>query len=305
LCCWKRSAVEMAWEAIARFDRWFEETFSMRFDLQEPYTTRLMATRTFLMPTVAVGLYLLMVYYLPRILKDSKPRKLRVILCIWNLFLFLLSLMMFIGVSLPFFRNVWRRGWFGVVCDPDHWMIAHVDSLVFWGYLFAWTKYLELFDTLFLIIKDPSRPVRFLHWYHHTTVLLYCWFSEYTRFNIGFIFIICNSLVHTFMYLYYFETALGLHPSWAMPLTIAQIVQMFIGIGALCTWIYLFMAGYNCSCDYPYTIIASGIIMYGSYLYLFVDFFVDRYLRKKHLPASDKTTDKNTKTTQDVTKKDQ
>ena len=44
-----------------------------------------------------------------------------------------------------------------------------------WVALFIYSKVPELIDTLFLILR--SREVIFLHWYHHITVLLFCFQS--------------------------------------------------------------------------------------------------------------------------------
>ena len=92
-------------------------------------------------------------------------------------------------------------------------------GIVFWAYIFAVSKYFELFDTLLLIIR--KKPVSFLHWFHHATVLLYTWYAEYTHFTIGLLFIIVNSFVHTFMYYYYFLAEIGLfiscpHDFWSL-----------------------------------------------------------------------------------------
>ncbi|RHY06234.1 hypothetical protein DYB25_001996, partial [Aphanomyces astaci] len=37
----------------------------------------------------------------------------------------------------------------------------------------------ELFDTFFVVIR--KKPLRFLHWYHHITVLLFCWHAYSVR----------------------------------------------------------------------------------------------------------------------------
>merc|ERR1712072_138491 len=42
-----------------------------------------------------------------------------------------------------------------------------------WLTLFIFSKIPELIDTAFLVIR--KKPVIFLHWYHHFTVMLYCW----------------------------------------------------------------------------------------------------------------------------------
>jgi len=87
-----------------------------------------------------------------------------------------------------------------------------------------------------------------------------------------------NSLVHMFMYWYYFQTERGIYPAWAKLLTIGQISQMIVGLGMNIAWAWGYTNGYGCGCDKPDVILAMGLIMYGSYLFLFLKFFVERYV---------------------------
>eukprot|EP00122_Pirum_gemmata_P011475 Pgem_evm2s10633 len=48
-----------------------------------------------------------------------------------------------------------------------------------WTTLFIFSKIPELFDTMFIVLR--KRPLIFLHWYHHITVLAYCWHAYATR----------------------------------------------------------------------------------------------------------------------------
>lgn len=92
-----------------------------------------------------------------------------------------------------------------------------------------------------------------------------------------------NAFIHTVMYFYYFLTCLRIDTSFmAMPLTIGQISQMFIGITIVVTWAKLyFFDEYKCMCDEPKIMVLSCALMYGSYLFLFVKFFVQRYILGK------------------------
>ena len=48
------------------------------------------------------------------------------------------------------------------------------DSFIsYWSEKFAMSKLIEYGDTVFLVLR--KRPISFLHWYHHTTVLAYTW----------------------------------------------------------------------------------------------------------------------------------
>ena len=49
------------------------------------------------------------------------------------------------------------------------------DDVYFYIFIFVLSKCIELIDTLFIVLRN--KPLIFLHWYHHATVLIYCWFS--------------------------------------------------------------------------------------------------------------------------------
>ena len=53
----------------------------------------------------------------------------------------------------------------------------------------------ELVDTLWLTLRKA--PVIFLHWYHHVTVLLYCWHSYSSQIGTGLWFAAMNYSVHS------------------------------------------------------------------------------------------------------------
>merc|ERR1711870_98735 len=72
-------------------------------------------------------------------------------------------------------------------------------------FLFAFSKIPELGDTAFLILK--GKPVRFLQWYHHSTVMLFCWLAIATEDTPGIWFAMTNYTVHAVMYMYFFLTA--------------------------------------------------------------------------------------------------
>lgn len=85
----------------------------------------------------------------------------------------------------------------------------------FWVCLFIFSKYLELIDTVFLVMR--KRKVRFLHWYHHFSVLLYCWHAYTWEMPTGLYFAAMNYTVHAVMYFYYFLSGvLKKPPDWAL-----------------------------------------------------------------------------------------
>jgi hypothetical protein len=224
-------------------------------------------------PLVTVLLYYWMIAYLPKLLTNpqqepKKPSKiLKVIMASWNLFLSVLSLVMLLGVATSYYNVIKKRGILESLCDTHHDSDALTPHL-FWGHIVLYSKFFELFDTLFLIVKNPARKVPFLHWYHHMTVLLFSWYAAVYKYTPSYWFGSINCSVHTIMYFYYFLTELGYRPSWAMAITTIQILQMFVGIGLNVVWALLFFSGNNCLCTNPLLMLSAAVVMYGSYLLL-------------------------------------
>jgi hypothetical protein len=132
-------------------------------------------------------------------------------------------------------------------------------------------------DTVFLVLR--KRPVSFLHWFHHATVLMYCWHAGQYQMPTGIFFATMNYLVHSVMYLYYFLAAVMRPPNWGKFVTYIQIAQMFAGMGISIYHFYLINHIQNCNGSMT-NLLAAGT-MYTSYMILFVQFFVRRYIITK------------------------
>ncbi|KAH8070212.1 very-long-chain 3-ketoacyl-CoA synthase [Aureococcus anophagefferens] len=98
-----------------------------------------------------------------------------------------------------------------------------------WVQLFILSKFAELADTAFIVLR--KKRLLFLHWYHHLTVLLYCWHSYATEAPHALYFVAMNYAVHSLMYAYYGLMAVDAKPAWFLPevVTGAQISQMVAG----------------------------------------------------------------------------
>lgn len=138
----------------------------------------------------------------------------------------------------------------------------------------------ELLDTFFIVIH--KKKLIFLHWYHHVSVLLYCWHSYVYKAPLGILFCVMNYAVHSIMYAYYGLMALHLKPKWLNPIiiTAAQISQMVVGVASMAAANYLLFFKLNPADDTCYMSTENNVaalVMYGSYLVLFVQFFFGRY----------------------------
>merc|ERR1712137_822387 len=234
-----------------------------------------------LIPVVTVTLYVAMIFLGPRLMKQFRlgPYNPRTLLNLWNLFLcvFSLACVLRVGsITLPIFVE---RGWYHVLVMPGD-RYLWTGEAYFWVVVFCSSKFLELIDTFFLVIR--GKPVPFLHWYHHTTVLLYTWYSMVSGHSAGWIFGLINGSVHVFMYFYYFYAGFtDTRPSWGRYITQLQLTQMVVGIAITISWDYYFFAGYECPARWPYVGILGGAVMYSSYFILFLQFYFKRHGGKR------------------------
>jgi len=144
---------------------------------------------------------------------------------------------------------------------------------------FCLSKVPEFMDTIFL--RLGKSPVIFLHWYHHITTMLYCWFANQIDVDSscnGMFFATMNLIIHSFMYSYYALAEAGYRKVMAkyklnMLLTTCQILQMVGGMSLL-------LASTRCSLFEPANF-AFGFIMYTSYAWLFSELFCKMYVSKQ------------------------
>jgi len=212
--------------------------------------------------------YVVLVFAGQRWMKSRPAYELDGALIYWNLFLTVLSWAMALRMVPALIRRVSSWTLAQTICDA-----TFIDGTTgFWVFVFTASKIPELLDTAFLVLR--KRSVILLHWYHHFTVLLYTWYAFSIQMPAGLWFCAMNSLIHAFMYFYYYETARGKKPTWNIYLTIAQITQMVVGS-------YLtardLLSSEQCA---PRITTYTGVIMYFSYFCLFVHLFYTSYVKK-------------------------
>lgn len=218
--------------------------------------------------------YAIMVAYVPmvllsRALMSRRPAfDLQTPLKIWNCTLSLLSLVGFV-INLG---HVLDCGFESSYTDVSLFQDGPYGLVLF---IFNLSKFLELVDTAFIVLR--KKELCFLHWFHHLTVLIYCWITiVFPPPATGYWFGQTNMLVHAVMYGYFaFATTLR-GVSWFNPLlvTALQIAQMVWGL--LISVLYLL---HPSTLYTPHTLLhaAYSIPMYTSYLYLFCSFLGTRY----------------------------
>jgi elongation of very long chain fatty acids protein 6 len=93
---------------------------------------------------------------------------------------------------------------------------------------------------------------------------------------------VMNYAVHAVMYFYYFLMAMHIKPAWFQPIwiTVAQIAQMVVGVtvtAVACCLLYVEKVRVPQDCWLSHSGNAAALVMYGSYLILFLQFFWNRY----------------------------
>jgi len=231
--------------------------------------------------------YVILVYGGQRVMKHRKPFEIRGLLFTWNLLLTVFSI-------ISTLRLVPHVLYGFLMNDSSYFFCRNAISAYgigpsgLWVNLFIWSKFVELIDTVFLVLR--KKPVSFLHWFHHTTVLMYCWHASQYRMPTGVFFAAMNSIVHSIMYAYYTISAISRPPKWGMLVTVVQILQMFAGMFITAYHYYLLKTVPNCDGSYENLIAAS--VMYTAYMVLFVQFFISRYFGengKKSQPSKRQT----------------
>ena len=261
-----------------------------------------MNNHTYIPHTLAIA-YVILTFGTKRWLAD-KPgysAELRLPLAWWS---FALAAFSFAGAvrTVPVVLSIIQgAGYKHLVCGDtrSEWVAENPAGL--WTLVFCLSKIPELLDTAFIVLR--KKPLITLHWYHHLTVMLFCWHAWCTMSLNGILFAAMNLTIHAVMYAFYALAAVGLRPSsFAIFLTLGQILQMAVGtaVTAYVTldkmyWhprpmVYDFKApswvakdesqmdGQECYMSDRAAV--SGFVMYSSYFYFFVEFFYNAYFSK-------------------------
>lgn len=235
-------------------------------------------TTSWVIPCTVCVLYLIMVPTLQRYMESRDKILATNWVTAWNVFL---SGFSWVGVyyTVPALLEMLQtEGWEASVCAPGY-SYGHGMPGMFVMF-FIVSKLFETVDTFFLIIRKSQ--VIFLHWYHHATVMMYCWHAYAVRSgHAGLWFAGMNYTVHAVMYLYfacmmYGKTTRNLVKPFAMYITIMQISQMVIGMVVLVKSATTQLEGRACSMNKSNVLL--GLIMYASYFVLFAKLFLGHYV---------------------------
>jgi len=225
----------------------------------------------------AMAVYLTVIFSLQAWMKGNKAYSMvnvtrvhNVILCVW-------SLVMCIGTIIPvvdLYKNHGTRALFcGITKDTP----MMVGLFGYWRYHYFLSKFYELIDTVILVLKKKN--LIFLHVYHHAIMLYISWIWISANYTIAWWGVMTNTLVHVFMYYYYFVATMNVHPWWKKYITTGQIVQFVVGLLTASVQLYeYYSTNGNCGGDITLAWVSQTVAV--TFLLLFINFYVQTYKAK-------------------------
>lgn len=221
-------------------------------------------------PIVFTVLYLFMVFVGRKWMDSRNEFKIKPYIFTYNLYQCLLNVWCVAGAchevaTNPIFTGIWGNY---SVKGPASFRI----SFLIWVHYN--NKYVELLDTVWMVLRKKNNQISFLHCYHHV-LLIWAWFLV-CKIDTGgdcYFGATVNSFIHIIMYGYYTMALLGISCPWKKWITTCQMIQFCVCFTHSC---YVVYKG-NAPIILP---LAQAFVMVNM-LVLFGNFFIKSYVKPK------------------------
>ncbi|XP_030049020.1 very long chain fatty acid elongase 7 [Microcaecilia unicolor] len=264
--------------AVILYDEWIKDA--------DPRVEDWLLMSSPLPQTIIIGAYIYFVTSLgPKLMENRKPFDLKEIMVCYNF-----SMVVFSSyICYEFLMSGWATG-YSFQCDiVDYSRSPQAVRMAWTCWLFYFSKFIELLDTIFFVLRKKNSQITFLHVCHHSIMAWTWWFGvKFAAGGLGTFHALINCVVHMIMYTYYGLSALG--PAyqkylwWKKHLTSVQLIQFVM----ITTHIAQFFFMENCQYQFPvflYVIWAYAFM----FLILFLNFWYQAYTKGQRLPKSSKS----------------
>lgn len=243
------------------------------------------------LPSIVICiLYVIIIKLGPWIMKDRRPLGLRNVMLAYNFVMVLLSTFCFVEFGVA--------GWFtgySFGCEEVDYSNSpkalRMANVCWWFYM---SKFIELLDTIFFVMRKKFNQCSFLHVFHHAIMPASWWFGvRFVPGGFGTFHALLNSFIHLVMYTYYFMAALGPRYQkylwWKKYMTKMQIIQFIL------VTVHSVQLLWMKDCRYPrlfaYWILAYAVI----FLVMFANFYIQAYKKKPGTSSESHTNGKQKK----------
>ena len=218
------------------------------------------------LPAVFTVLYLIMVFGGKAYMKDREEFKIKPYIFVYNVYQSILNLVTVIAMLYEVRTNPWFNGLWGNTVQPG----PKGFTISMWVWLHYNNKYVELLDTLFMVLRKKNNQISFLHCYHHI-LLIWAWWSVCKIDSGGdsYFGAMVNSFIHEIMYGYYCMALVGIPCPWKKWITKCQMLQFCTVFAHSCYVVY----NGNMHIYLP---LAQGFVMLNM-LVLFGNFYMKAY----------------------------
>lgn len=234
--------------------------------------------------------------------KIASYKLFKILVFFHNVFLFVYSVWTFVGMLGSFSRTVSSirmktsepsrfLNFVYAVCDLENGVFkqnSEDHNLTMYGWWFYMLKFYEVIDTIIILLK--GKPSSMLQSYHHSGAMMCMWSGiRYTSPPIW-IFVVFNSFIHLFMYLYFSLCSIRVRVPVVLKrgLTALQILQFIVGgliaVFHAFVW-YTDLSSNNYSSCIATSDQAVSLIVNVGYLApltaLFAAFYIESYRKRK------------------------